>query len=577
MTRWGSWALCVLLGLGSTCGCGGRSSLPFGAAEGVDDDAPSLRAGASSGGGDRANALGGAPASGGSTAGHGGGNIAQGGNVPVGGSEIGGAGAGGSGGEAGASDRDWYVDPVIGRDANPGTRAMPFKTLTHAAEVAAAPGTVWLVRGRFDAAGEPLLEWVDDEAADSTCGALSGIMIPEGVDVRGLSAEAVSISVRGRHGLCARGSNFSNISFERAASDGRLLELDGGSAELRAVSFQNFDGPITDLDSTVGAVPVLILRGQSSVDWIAEPARQTLGRGSVASMKDRARLRVVGGEFGIFPSNGAVAQRVFLAVDAAALQLSGVTLRGDTEHNHEAVLAYGEDPLVLPSVSFTDNSLVEGFTMGCRFARNARVSVADSEFASQSSWALAGIPIGSKDTQSSLRIERSIIRESAVGVFMAGLNGSIEIADSLFEGNGSGVAASVNSLSIRDTRLVGSRYYGIQVGAQSFTMRRTSFQRNGGGLALGSRVLRADLGSASDPGQNRFSSTGQLEHNGPNLSVGCNNDCFVNASGNTWDPLEQGADDSGHYPAPVGEPWDVTSGSGANYNISSTATLRLAE
>jgi len=221
--------------------------------------------------------------------------------------------------------------------------------------------------------------------------------------------------------------------------------------------------------------------------------------------------------------------------------------------------------------------LVEGFTMGCRFARNARVSVADSEFASQSSWALAGIPIGSKDTQSSLRIERSIIRESAVGVFMAGLNGSIEIADSLFEGNGSGVAASVNSLSIRDTRLVGSRYYGIQVGAQSFTMRRTSFQRNGGGLALGSRVLRADLGSASDPGQNRFSSTGQLEHNGPNLSVGCNNDCFVNASGNTWDPLEQGADDSGHYPAPVGEPWDVTSGSGANYNISSTATLRLAE
>lgn len=466
---------------------------------------------------------------------------------------------------------------MIGSDANPGTLPMPFKTLTHAAEVAAAPGTIWLVRGRFDAAGEPLLDGVDDEATDSACGAISGIMIPEGVDVRGLSAEAVSISVRGRHGLCARGSNFSNISFERAASDGRLLELDGGRAELRAVSFQNFDGPITDLDSTGGAVPVLILRGQSSVDWIAEPARQTLGRGSVASMKDQARLRVVGGEFGIFPSNGAVAQRVFLAMDAAVLQLSGVTLRGDTEHNHEAVLAYGEDPLVLPSVSFTDKSLVEGFTMGCRFARNARVSVADSEFASQSAWALAGIPIGSKDTQSSLRIERSIIRESAVGVFVTGTNGTIEIADSLFEANDSGVAASVNSLSIRDTQLVGSRYYGIRVGAESFTMRRTSFERNGGGLALGGRMLRADLGSAGDPGQNLFSSTGQLAHYGANLSVGCSNDCFVNASGNTWDPLEQGADDSGHYPAPVGEPWDVTSGSGANYNISSTATLRLAE
>jgi hypothetical protein len=76
---------------------------------------------------------------------------------------------------------DYYVDPSSGLDANPGTAAMPFKTLTHALSVVAAAGgarRVQALRGTFNAGnGEtfPLTvpsncKLVGDEATRGTGG-----------------------------------------------------------------------------------------------------------------------------------------------------------------------------------------------------------------------------------------------------------------------------------------------------------------------------------------------------------------------------------------------------------------------
>src|SRR5690606_33971030 len=45
---------------------------------------------------------------------------------------------------------DFYVDPASGSDANPGTAAEPYRTLTHALSVAAAGHTIHLAEGTYD-------------------------------------------------------------------------------------------------------------------------------------------------------------------------------------------------------------------------------------------------------------------------------------------------------------------------------------------------------------------------------------------------------------------------------------------
>ena len=62
-----------------------------------------------------------------------------------------------------AADRALYVDPVAGRDSDPGTRTRPFRTLTVAqatARAAAAGATgdlhVWLRGGTYDCSHGPL-------------------------------------------------------------------------------------------------------------------------------------------------------------------------------------------------------------------------------------------------------------------------------------------------------------------------------------------------------------------------------------------------------------------------------------
>jgi hypothetical protein len=426
------------------------------------------------------------------------------------------------------------------------------------------------VEGTLDASAEPLLDSGADEAVDSVCGDVSGISIPSGVDVRGLAQPPVVISVRGRHGLCARGSNFSKIAFERAALKGPLLEFDGGSAELRGVSFQNFDGDT----STEAGLPVhsLFLRGQSAVEWIAEPPEQTLGQGALASLQNNARLHVVAGQGRLFPPSGITGQVLFRATNASVLQLSGVTLRGDPQQALGAVLAFSEDPQAVPSVSFADGTLVEGFAVACRFARSAQVSVTDSEFRAQGTMAVLGIPSVGAD-QASVRIERSTIRNAPAGLFVIGQKVSIHILDSLFEGNDRGIVASVaGPVTILDSRVIDNTGVGISASAESGVMRRTSVERNGIGVLIGSQAW--DLGTANDPGQNHFSSNGQLPTT--SLSLNCNQGCLVNASGNTWDPLQQGADGDGHYAASASGALDVTEGAGPNYVIYS-GTLRLAE
>ena len=160
--------VCALL-----AACGGRTKLLnpelFDGAD--DDDTPPLgsgKAGASSQGG-----LGTTGGSSGATGGKG--------SVPTGGAtgtpQAGAPSEGGAGGsdQPPLSDHDYYVDPKLGSDDNPGTEDAPFKTIEHAAEVAIGGDTIWLAEGGYNWMTEPAFR------ADRI------IYIADGVALRGRS------------------------------------------------------------------------------------------------------------------------------------------------------------------------------------------------------------------------------------------------------------------------------------------------------------------------------------------------------------------------------------------------------
>ena len=143
---------------------------------------------------------------------------------------------------------------------------------------------------------------------------------------------------------------------------------------------------------------------------------------------------------------------------------------------------------------------------------------------------------------------------------LIGTGGSLTAMASTFEGNGDWAIST-----------------GISVEPANVMIRDSVFTDNvPGGVRIKSALNSSwDLGRGNDPGGNTF--TGHIE-GGVALDVGPAQDTLiVYASGNTWVPNVQGADENGHYSVVSGEANDVVSGYGSNYSIDTWGVLRLAE
>lgn len=297
-----------------------------------------------------------------------------------------GTGPGGAGGET-SVPHDWFVDPNVGNDANPGTRELPFKTLATAAQRAFSQETIWLLSGPVTQVTEPRFAAVVLEPDDSVCGDFTGITLQPGVALRSDTGLSTTLSINGRHGLCATDNALSGLRFERAAPNGYALEFGGGNADLRDVSFSNYSGTDGDLRQS------LLVSGDSFVLWTTMPSTQLIADGPAALINQQGRLEIVGGAARLFPTSMGYSQSLFRVQDGATLKFHDVALSGSAlDSALDAVVMDGARSDAHPTVEFWDQTTVQGFNFGCRMSARARVVVSQSSFVGQASFSLFLLP-----------------------------------------------------------------------------------------------------------------------------------------------------------------------------------------
>jgi hypothetical protein len=164
------------------------------------------------------------------------------------------------------------------------------------------------------------------------------------------------------------------------------------------------------------------------------------------------------------------------------------------------------------------------------------------------------------DSVPNIQMDGATISNMVYEGILIGTGGSLTALASTFDGNGDWAIST-----------------GISVEPANVMIRDSVFTNNvPGGVRIKSALDSSwDLGRGNDPGGNTF--TGHVQ-GGVKLDLGPAQDTLiVYASGNTWVPNVQDADDNGHYSVVSGEANDVVSGYGSNYWVDTWGILRLAE
>ncbi len=539
------------------------------------------RGGAANGGSGTGGGSGGAVASGGAPEG-GGGVLAGGGTAgsqEAGGGTAGSQEAGGmAGAEAGTAgvggeSHEWHVDAVNGSDLAPGTEAEPLRTLTRAAYSAQPGDTVILHDGIWDGAVDAPL----GATSSANCGdGVSGILFGENVSLRAQNPGAARIVTAGDHGICMSGGSVESIRFGCAheASDvtRSALEAQSGVVEVVGTSFENC---VEATPLVVAGTAAVTLRPGELSDYLVAP------RGGMAVLSGQGQLVVDGGKL-------TMERDAFVVGDTARLELHGVTVVSEAnlqQQTQAGILLRTGAPGVR----------IDG---GTQF-ENVGVAIDGMDASSQI--AIEGMTItGGNDAIQLLHTVEMAPAEIAIndltvtGVVGAALSlqGSYElsITNSRVSGTasipfyliGSGTV-NLDSVSITDSG--GGLLFTSIEGRDGFHVTGRNLTITGGELpgviVIGATNDVIDLGTGDSPGNNTFTGNDTTTTDRPaNLAFMVPDGVVVMASGNTWEPDQQGADADGHYSVgAAAEPLDVTSGDGPNYRNEegNTGALRLAD
>jgi hypothetical protein len=489
--------------------------------------------------------------------------------------EAGAAGEGGASGEGGAAGEGGaggappafnglYVGPT-GLDTNGGTPESPFLTLAHALSVAAKGDTVVFLDGSYPP--------------------VAGVNVSDGVNLKAQHT-----------GLATLDCNATLLTFS-------------GSSRVEGLTFSGCPQPIVAKTSgkldlvaiklvTAGATPGAVHIGGTVQATLTAPATHvyTQGGANLFYVDGDASLSVNGGIFKEVGQGGFTGNGLFRTAGNANLALSNIT----AVDNLQTLVA-----TEATSKATLDHVIVDGLGPHVAYIRNSsQLTVTDSRFALK-----ANAPQRYECIRSELyagpgfiSLTRTELTGCSVGINSI-MPPALTLVDSKIHHNdvlgidlGSGQGtANTPSLTITNTEITDNATVSptLSIGARfsvagtvlTAKLRGVTLKGNGGTKpnTEGMRIEAGpgsslDFGTLASPGGNTFQGTPlgvALFFIGP---AGLT----VQAVGNTWTPIIQGASQQGTYSVTAGKTLDVLGPTPnvpnpLNFKLSTTTTIRLAE
>jgi hypothetical protein len=462
--------------------------------------------------------------------------------------------AGGSGGEAGAvsTGKGLFIG-VTGSDTGSGERTDPFATLAHAASVAESGDTIVFLDGTFDF--PPAL----------------AVVIPDGVNIAADHAGSATLNHTG--GLptsplieVTGTSAIDGIDFVGFGTVIRADSTDDAKLTITSSSFSNCYNSGTPVLDVLNTAQVYLDGTEDDPDWGNCPA--------FATVSDSGSLNIA---YGTLHYVSAVGVTAITLDDEASLALSHVTA---TDGSRPLLLQYGSS-----TAAISDSTIK---TLGNNVATlndqsTFTLSHSDLSIAPTAPFAYGCIQ-NNANGEGAIVIANSYIHHcsNAVnGVIPAVLNivnseiYSMSFSGLEIQGGNSGVI-TISGSSFHDITTYGMRLFSGGGGSNiaALTVRNTTFTNMAEALRIQSAPgSTTDLGTMEQPGGNTFQATTT------GLTALTALGTFISAVGNTWVPLEQSADASGHYTAAGGTSLEVSTpgATGRNYSTNYGATIRLAQ
>jgi Protein of unknown function (DUF1565) len=450
-----------------------------------------------------------------------------------------------------------YVDPVNGSDSNPGTQALPFKTIAHAEATVDGPSgadgeTVVLAAGSYDATNQTTF-WATFQRPAFVVGAGSASTILLG-------------SYQSEQMYFVSGGGISGVTLRHTTNS---LRSDNGSFAVSDVVLDGVDyGPylIGNTVATLNPMTIVNLPNAGGSDWACLRASNTAS--------------VTWHNAGTVTSGGIAHSACIFIDNAAQVSVDSLTL---TNFVGPAALVDANGTLTVTNSTITNVSPAAGPNACSNQDCVGSIELTGGAFGMPGSTLnLSGTSItGSPGVAVSyvannatngvvLTLTNSHLDGNAYGgLWLAGINIapvplSVVANGTTFSNNGiagiestqptilsvTGGAISGNGLQAGTLGGLGQVAGGIALAyagaANQLTLRSATLASNAGnGITLaGTATTTGDLGTTASPGGNTFSG----------VPVGAGLSAFdvtavigATAVGNTWMPSTQGSDSSGHY------------------------------
>jgi len=451
-----------------------------------------------------------------------------------------------------------YVDALHGSDANPGTEALPMKTLRQGIATAGEDG-VLVADGVYDATTEGIALPID-VPADVNVQAIN----PGHVTVDGLTFRATPSSSAVIGGFVF--DHGSSVTVGSTATVGPVyLELD--DVEFRSgatwastllvqatghVSMMNatFDGPLRSGTITVAGTGNLSIQG-GVVDGGGAGAS---GVGaSLITLTDSAHLYLDGvtirnSAMSALGISGASAAKQATATLANGTLVDHVGSAGNCAAGAAVVLTQNAD-FGLSGGSQITNSPSAAVCIRNGKGTNVYFTI-DGSTLSNNAAGIASEPGGSSEVPYGVVNNATLTANAGAAIDWTG-SGEMDVTNSTVSGNGTGIhfagAGSFDGLVLAN-RVVDNADYGVRIEDQGST-----------------NVYY--LGHTGSPGGNTFTGNGTA-----GISATLPAGALVHARGNTWNPSVQGADGTGAYAPAI----TITGpASGKNYVLVDASQLEL--
>ncbi len=475
-----------------------------------------------------------------------------------------------------------YIDAANGADTNACTQAAPCRSLTKALVGVPGGATLLLADGVYT----PVTEGA------------GGLNIPDGVTLQAVHPGAATLATLAVQVLGS--ATFNGLVIDRQGPTFGCGGIEAGSATgtptLTLIGvFSNCTNWLHLASKVKATMTPGALPGGIYTTGLPANGGGWASVGSTVATGGSAELLIQGGV--IEGSNSGIVSGTVLTVGGnAKLTLDGVTVRnwkpaalsavGGTVilRNGTLIDHAGSDP-TLPTAA-CGAVRVGGYYLGTQATAltmdHSTISNSPGNAICVQNNLLGGVFDQLSLTQSTI----SDSGAAAIASEFAQGSGAVVVLDGMsLTHNGYGIywaGRSGGSFDVRNTTVTGSTSIGgLGAGIFMYSTQNASFKLRGSTVSGGAQdgatfggfvTMTVDLGTSADPGGNTFTgnaSSGLLNGMAPGQTL--------NAVGNTWTAIQQGADANGHYSTPptfTAVP-KVGPANGVNYRTENASTLNL--